>query len=227
VFLLALRASSWIQGTPRWRSVFGGEHVSFGLGYLGLFIPDFGVAAAVLATLWLLKRRPSEFFLAVGRLDARIRPIRWLGIGEGKSWREFGWIFAAAAGLGVMIPTLLSMHFAPGALARAAPLLPACFAFAAINAFNEEVYFRVSLLSTLDGVIGTRHALLINVVFFGLAHWLYGSPPGLVGFAMTGFLAFLMGKSILETKGLAWAWFIHFVPDVVIFASYAILWMQR
>jgi hypothetical protein len=32
-----------------------------------------------------------------------------------------------------------------------------------------------------------------------------------------------MGKSILETRGLAWAWFIHFVPDVVIFFSYALI----
>jgi hypothetical protein len=44
---------------------------------------------------------------------------------------------------------------------------------------------------------------------------------------MTGFLAFLLGKSMLETRGLAWPWFIHFVPDVVIFASYAVLWVQR
>jgi hypothetical protein len=43
---------------------------------------------------------------------------------------------------------------------------------------------------------------------------------------MTGFLAWLLGKSVLETKGLLWAWFIHFLPDVVIFYSYAIAWMQ-
>ena len=43
---------------------------------------------------------------------------------------------------------------------------------------------------------------------------------------MTAFLAWLIGKSILETKGLFWGWFIHFLPDVVIFASYAIAWYQ-
>jgi hypothetical protein len=32
---------------------------------------------------------------------------------------------------------------------------------------------------------------------------------------------------MLETRGLAWSLFIRFVPDVVIFASYAILWVQR
>jgi hypothetical protein len=32
---------------------------------------------------------------------------------------------------------------------------------------------------------------------------------GVVGCLMTGLLAWLMGKNILETKGLGWAWFIH------------------
>jgi hypothetical protein len=67
---------------------------------------------------------------------------------------------------------------------------------------------------------------LINAVFFGLAHYLYGSPPGVIGFLMTGFLAWLLGKSMLETKVLFWAWFIHFFADVIIFASYAISWVQ-
>ena len=34
---------------------------------------------------------------------------------------------------------------------------------------------------------------------------------GVVGCLMTGLLAWLMGKNILETKGLGWAWFIHVV----------------
>jgi uncharacterized protein len=44
---------------------------------------------------------------------------------------------------------------------------------------------------------------------------------------MTGFLAWLLGKSMLETKGLFWAWFIHFLPDAVIFFSYAIVWIKQ
>jgi hypothetical protein len=68
---------------------------------------------------------------------------------------------------------------------------------------------------------------LINVVFFGLAHYLFGSPPDVIGFLMTGFLAWLIGKSMLETKGIIWAWFIHFLPDVVIFFSYAIVWIKQ
>jgi len=226
-FELALRASAALQATPSWRATFAGDAASFTRGYFGLFLPDLGVAAAVLAVLWWIKRRRSDFFLVRGDLGAPIEPVRWLGIRSGESWRRFAWIFAAVAGLGVAIPTFLSLRVAPGALLRAAPLLPAAVAFAAVNAFTEEVYFRASLLATLPEVVGRRQAQLMNVALFGLAHWLYGSPPGLIGAAMTGFLAFLLGKAMLETRGLVWPWFIHFVPDVVIFASYAIVWAGR
>jgi len=73
-------------------------------------------------------------------------------------------------------------------------------------------------------VVGRGQAQALNVVLFGLAHYLVGSPPGIPGALMTGFLAWLMGKCVLETRGLLGAWVIHFLPDVVIFATYALLW---
>jgi hypothetical protein len=35
------------------------------------------------------------------------------------------------------------------------------------------------------------------------------------------------GKSMLETKAFLWPWLIHFLPDVIIFISYALLWMKQ
>jgi membrane protease YdiL (CAAX protease family) len=109
----------------------------------------------------------------------------------------------------------------------ALPLVPAGILFAAINAFNEETYYRATLLSTLHEVIGTNHALMINAVFFGMGHYLYGSPPGVLGFLMAGFLGWLLGKSMLETKGMGWAWVMHFVMDVIVFTAYAVQWAAR
>ncbi|MEW6367667.1 MAG: CPBP family intramembrane glutamic endopeptidase [Acidobacteriota bacterium] len=227
VFYVAIQTSAWVGDTSWWQGRFGGSEVSFTSGYVGIYIRDVGLALAVIATLWVLKRRRSEFFLVTGRLDAPIEPVRWLGIRAGESWRTFGWIIALIAGAGVAIPMALSARPTIETLSRAAPLLPAALLFAAVNAFTEEIYFRASFLSTLHELVGKQHALLITSVYFGLNHWLYGSPPGLVGFLMTGFLAWLLAKSMLETKGLLWPWFIHFVPDAVIFATYAILWVQR
>jgi membrane protease YdiL (CAAX protease family) len=227
VFYLALQASTWIGDNSWWQNLFGRKDSSFTVGYLEVFIRDAGVALAVIGSLFVVKRRRREFFLVKGQLDAPIEPVRWLGIRDGESWQTFGWIFALAASLAVLIPTILTERVSTATLVRAIPLLPSVFLFAAINAFTEEVYFRLSLLSTLNEVIGKTQTLLMSAVFFGLAHYLYGSPPGLIGFLMTGFLAWLIGKSVLETRGLFWAWFIHFCPDVVIFASYALSWVNR
>jgi membrane protease YdiL (CAAX protease family) len=226
VFFLTYVTTQWVYQTPWWQIRFVGEDASFFAGFLGIFILDFVIALAVIAVLWAMKRHRKDFFLTRGRLDAPIRPVRWLGIREGESWRTFGWIFAVVASLLVAIPTLLVMRPTIETLLLALPLLPAALFFAAINAFNEEIYFRASLLSTLPEVIGRSQAMLITIALFGLAHYLYGSPPGVIGFLMTGFLAFLLGKSMLETKGLVWPWFIHFLPDVVIFFSYAVAFVQ-
>jgi hypothetical protein len=227
VFFLALNLSGLVRETVWWSGRFNGEYVSFGLGYAGIYLLDCGVTLAVLAALWIVKRRRIAFFLVKGDLAAPIGPVRWLGIRSGESWRKFGWIFAVIAGLAVAVPTTLASHVSAGAFGRAASLLPFVLLFAAVNAFNEEVYFRASLLSTLAAVVGRGHALLMIAVFFGMAHCLYGSPPGVVGFLMTAFLGWLLGKSMLETRGLLWPWFIHFVPDVVVFLSYALTWVPR
>jgi membrane protease YdiL (CAAX protease family) len=226
-FYLALGATGLVRGTAAFQGAFNYQGVSFVLGFVALYVLDAVVALAVIAALWAWKRRRQEFFLVKGDVSAPIEPVRWLGIRQGESWRTFGWIFALAAGLGVLIPTALGLRLSAEVLLRALPLLPAVLLFAAVNAFTEEVYFRASFLATLPDVIGRGHALLMTAVFFGLAHYLGGSPPGVVGVAMTGFLAFLLGKAMLETRGMLWAWFIHFVPDVVIFASYAVLFVQK
>ncbi|HYL16045.1 MAG TPA: hypothetical protein VEV41_23630 [Terriglobales bacterium] len=170
VFYLAIAASTWIGNTPWWKSRFSGPQVTFTVGYLGIHIRGIGIALMVVATLWLMKRRRSDFFLVSGHFDAPIQPVRWLGIRQGESWRTFGWIFTIVATLVVLIPTVLGLRLSSGLLLRALPLLPAGFLFAAINAFDEEIYFRASLLSTLPEAIGETHALLINMAFFGLAH---------------------------------------------------------
>jgi len=226
VLFLALGLTSLLRATAWFQGHFNYKGISFSRGFLALSALDILVALAVIAALWLTKRDRSAFFLVKGRLDAPIEPVRWLGIKRGNSWKAFGFIFAAAAGLGVCIPTILGITPTADMLKKALPLLPVVLLLAAINAFTEEVYFRANILSTLHQVIGRTHTLLITIVFFGLAHYLYGSPPGIVGASMVGFLAFLLGKSMLETRGLLWPWFIHFVPDVMIFASYALLFVK-
>jgi hypothetical protein len=228
VFYLALSASDWLRTSAWWMGLVGDDATpSFLLMYARPFIRDTGVTIIVILALWIVKKKRSEFFLVKGQLDAPIKPVIWMGIKKPEPWRKFAWIFAIIAALAVAVPTILSLKPSADVLKKCIPLIPAAILFAGINAFNEELYFRASLLSTLTRVIGRTQTMLINVAFFGLSHFLYGSPPGVTGLLMTGFLAFLLGKSMLETKGFLWPWLIHFLPDVVIFYSYAIIWVQQ
>jgi CAAX amino terminal protease family. len=106
-------------------------------------------------------------------------------------------------------------------VARALPFLPAVLFAAALNAFNEEVTYKASLLSVLVEPVGSRMALWMVAAYFGIAHF-YGVPYGVIGVGLAWFLGWILAKSMLETRGLFWAWFIHFVQDVVIFAFLAI-----
>jgi membrane protease YdiL (CAAX protease family) len=96
------------------------------------------------------------------------------------------------------------------------PYLPIVLLGAVLNAFNEEVTYRSTLLASLEPVIGPRSALWISAVFFGSAHY-YGVPYGVIGVLMATFLGWILGKAMLETRGFFWAWFIHFLQDLVIF----------
>ena len=223
---LALGMTGLLRGTAWFQGRFNYPGVPFFKGFAAVMVLDILVALAVLAVLWGMKRDRKTFFLVRGQMGAPIEPIRWLGIGVGESWRTFTWIFAGIAALAVAVPTVIGIAPSGSTLLKALPLLPACILLAAVNAFTEEAYFRCSLLSTLHDLIGRGHTLGLILVFFGLSHWLYGSPNGPVGFAMTGFLAWIMARSMLETKGLLSPWLIHFFPDVVIFFSYALAYVK-
>ncbi|HOW44767.1 MAG TPA: CPBP family intramembrane metalloprotease [Candidatus Aminicenantes bacterium] len=215
-----LRSTAWFQGH------FNYQGVPYFTGFAAVMVLDVLVALAVLAVLWFMRRDRRAFFLAKGDPGAPIAPIRWLGIGTGESWGKFTWIFAGIASLAVAVPTFLVAAPTASMLLRALPMLPAALLFAAVNAFTEEAYFRCSLISTLHEVIGRGQTLGLILVFFGLSHWLYGSPNGIVGFAMTGFLSWIMARSMLETRGMLSAWTIHFFPDVVVFFSYALAFVK-
>ncbi|TLN09851.1 CPBP family intramembrane metalloprotease [bacterium] len=92
---------------------------------------------------------------------------------------------------------------------------------AVLNAFSEEMTYKASFLSVLEGAVGRQQALLLMAAFFGILHF-YGVPYGIIGVLMAGLLGWLLGKSMLETRGLFWAWFIHFWQDVAIFIFLAI-----
>lgn len=177
-----------------------------------------GLALLVLLVTYLLN--PASFwrFFRLGRLNAPAQPIKWLGIEEGQTWGEIGRNFAIiislATGAFVYFNVARGQSLAPDH-ARLLLWIPI---LAASNAFVEEMVTRFSVVSLLDGVLARPIIYLISALVFGIPHY-FGVPGGPLGALMAAFLGWLLAKSIAETEGVFWAWFIHFLQDVIIFTA--------
>lgn len=173
-------------------------------------------ALAMIAVLLLLGYKRRDFFLTRGYLRAPIHPVPLLGFPKAAPWPVFGlqWGIYIAAALAVM--QYLSLRPEGATLLQVVPLLPSILFYAALNAFNEEMIYRAPMLGTLEAVVGSRQALWMAAYFFGIAHY-FGTPGGLLGGVASIFMGWILGKAMLETRGLFWAWWIHFLSDIAIF----------
>lgn len=174
------------------------------------------VSMAMLAALFALGYRRDSLFLISGNLRAPITPVPLLGFPKADPWTRFGGQWGVYIALALAVFMYLGVRPSNADLLRAAGYLPAVLFFAALNAFNEEVTYRVSLLSTLEPVTGSRHALWMAAVFFGIAHY-FGAPGGIPGALLSVFMGWILSKAMLETRGFFWAWWIHFLSDISIF----------
>jgi membrane protease YdiL (CAAX protease family) len=176
--------------------------------------------AMILVLLWLGRGR-LDLFLRGGDLRAPIEPVRVLGFPKPEPWTKFGllWGFCISGALAVVF----YLGARPGGvtLLKVLPILPSILFYAVLNSFNEEITFRVPMLATLEPVGGSRQALWISAFFFGIAHY-FGTPGGILGGILSIFMGWILGKAMLETRGLFWSWWIHFLSDVVIFFFLAV-----
>jgi membrane protease YdiL (CAAX protease family) len=179
------------------------------------------VTLVIITALFIMKKRQDAFFLIKGDMGAEAEPVRLLDIKPGERWNKLGRNFAIIISSGTLAFLVLAGRPPLDIAIRALPFLPAVFIAAALNAFNEEMTYKASFLSVLEGVVGKHQALWLMAAYFGIGHF-YGIPYGVIGILMAGFLGWFLGKSMLETRGLGWAWLIHFVQDVLIFAFLAI-----
>ena len=186
----------------------------------GIQIRRILVALGMTLVLLLIYKHPARFYLVPGKLDAPASKLFFL-IDEGTSYKKLGWILALAITSGTLAFLLIAGRPTTDTLIRSVPMLPAVFVLAAMNAFSEELSYRAAFLAPLSTTVGTTHSILLTATFFGLGHF-YGVPYGIIGVIMAFVLGALLSKTMLETKGFFWAWFIHFWQDVAIFSFMAI-----
>ena len=161
-----------------------------------------------------------ELFLVRGNPSAPAQPSRLHLLKESKPWNRVarGWlpyyVIIAVIVLGIQIRPDVSQ------ISRALIFLPAVVIAAAINAFAEEFMFRSVPLARLETVLGPRQAILMAAGWFGLMHY-FGWPGGPIGVLLNLYLGWWAAKSMIETRGFFWAFSLHFLGDVIVFAFLA------
>jgi membrane protease YdiL (CAAX protease family) len=156
-------------------------------------------------------------FLGLGNLNAPAQRSRIFGIKETMPWtqlfKQFILIFVA------IFAIALWMLIRPdiGKFSQALIFLPACLIAAAINGLAEEFQFRSVLLARLEPWVKPGQAMMMSAVLFASLHYYTGTPGGLLGAPLNIFFGWVASKSVLETRGLFWAWLLHFIADFMIY----------
>ncbi len=182
------------------------------------------LTAIVLLFVYFLNPKNFGIFFRLGDANTQISKIPWLAVTGSETWFEI----ATSIGLYITLGTALFMFFQ----LKKAGVASRYFLFSllwaiplsAANAFSEEAIFRMGIVSPLYGLLSVPVIVLISGAVFGIPHY-FGTPSGIIGVLMAGFLGWLLALSLVETQGLLLAWAIHFVQDVVIITS--MIWISR
>lgn len=170
----------------------------------------------VLGSLLLTGSNRRKVFLAVGYLSAPVGGSRDPGM-KRLSWAVLAPICGVVLG-GLFFLFLGSMNPDTSSTASTASRwLPLILLSAVLNAFGEEGMFRAAPLSTLVDAVGPGHAIWLTAVWFGFGHYYGGIPSGAFGLVEAGALGLLLGKIMLDTRGMGWSWAIHALLDAIIY----------
>ncbi len=215
IFLATTVFDPWLSGSVVWGYLFAEANPLVALFSERVVIAM--SAVIVVAALIAMGYKRREIFLTTGELNAPVEGLRLPGRAKPVTWLVFG---AAMT----LLLSLLFFNFmasqSPVSLpvfAAALPWLPLALVSAGLNAFGEEAMYRAGPLATLLPAVGPKHALWMTSIWFGLGHYYGGSPSGMIGFVFTGLLGLLLGKAMLDTRGMGWSWIIHVAMDTVIY----------
>jgi membrane protease YdiL (CAAX protease family) len=207
-----------IRGSAAWRALVPADvHEMTALLTERLLLVLFSIA--LIAVLIATGTSRREAYLVVGSMSAP-SSIHLPGR-PNLPWSTVGPIaFVVLGGLTAGLAFSISPPVVP--IDAAFSILWVAVIAAALNAFAEEVLYRAAPLSRLVSVIGGGNAVLLLAVWFGLGHFYGGIPSGPAGAVQAGLVALLFGSAMIETRGLAWPWIMHFIIDLVIYFNLAL-----
>lgn len=92
-------------------------------------------------------------------------------------------------------------------------------ALAAVNALSEELIYRGAIVAAAEGQLYPWQTALLSAVLFSIAH-VRGQANGAIVVIGSAVVGWFLAQSVIQTHGLFWAWCMHFVQDIVIFAAF-------
>ena len=183
----------------------------------------FTLSGAVLVSLTLIGSGATrrDLYLCKGNPGAPAQPISFLGLRKPVPWTWLGPAVIAVFALALAPYLYLTVHPNFNFVGRIFHTLPWSLAVATLNAASEEFQFRCVPLAHLRDVFRPAENVLLTAVFFGIGHY-YGQPSGPLGVVMAGFAGWIWARSMIDTRGTVWAFFIHMAQDIVIFTFLAV-----
>jgi len=216
VFLVIYVVEGWLFFTaiPQSqinRDVFGGDP---NLAFFGERLMRIGAVVVMLVVLLLMGLRRRDFYLAVGDLKATAEPTRLKIPHKPQPWTTFGRNYAFIS-VGLLLFFLIPA-LQPSLAGFSVGLLVFAAICAGMNSFAEEFLYRAALIPQVLPIFGKGATLMLVPAWFGLAHY-FGVPNGLTGVLLAGVGGWFFAKSMIETRGIAWAWFLHFLADFTVY----------
>jgi hypothetical protein len=216
VFLVIymVEAGLFLTAIPQsqiYRDVIGGDAT---FAFFGERLLRIGAVLVMLVVLLLMGLRRSDFYLAVGDVKATAEPTRLKIPHRPQPWTVFGRNYAIIS-VGLLLFFLIPA-LKPSLANFTAGLLLFAAVCAAMNSFAEEFLYRSALIPQVLPLFGKGATLMLVPAWFGLAHY-FGVPNGLTGVLLAGVGGWFFAKSMIETRGMAWAWFLHFLADFTVY----------
>ncbi|MBZ0304132.1 MAG: CPBP family intramembrane metalloprotease [Anaerolineae bacterium] len=216
VFGVIYGVEGWFFGTllPQsqfYAQVFGGDP---NLAFFGERLVRIGASIVMLLVLLAMGLKPQDFFLSVGNLKAAAEAEKWGIPRKPESWPGFGGRYA------LIIVALFLLFMVPSLQPSLSNLSVGLVLFAALcavmNAFAEEFLYRSALLPQVLPLFGKGASLILVASWFGIGHY-FGVPSGVTGVIVTTIGGWIFAKAMVETRGMGWPLFLHFVSDFTVY----------
>jgi uncharacterized protein len=208
---LILLASHYLK-TIRFFSVSDNEYVNFQFNYQFVLLL---ITLLSLTATYLLNKENFASYFSLGNISAPAKELKFFGIKESDSWLKTGISLSVFISLATASFMFFQLQKAQVDWTLLSSGVLWILLFSLTNSFGEEMIFRMGIVSPLKGLLSPMTIFITSAVLFGLPH-LTGMPSGLIGATMAGVLGLVLAKSLYETNGFFWAWFIHFLQDLII-----------